>query len=382
MRHLVAIVACLAVSGSIASAGSGNGAGRRGKVALAEEVEGEDEIVFTEEEVYPEVRDRRRGEDGDARGRRWRDEDDDGDGERGRRWRDDDDDDGEDEVEYRRGRWRDEQEDDDDQRIGRWGDDGGEEIGRWGEEEEEARWRDDGERDERRARRRGRAGRPKPWHIAFGPYLWASSVDANVSLGSASVSTGVDFMEIKRHARYGFSALLEARYGRFSVYGDMTYGVVGLDGEREVGPFMVKLAGTASSLMIDSAAGYRVVGADPQAWLSLEARVGLRYQRTAIDGAVNVAGADVSNPSYVDGAADGLAGGQVVLRPLRRLALSGTFDLGVVGASTKTWSAAADASWRISKRVLLSAGWRTMTTDRPNVSIVMHGPRGALQLMF
>lgn len=237
-------------------------------------------------------------------------------------------------------------------------------------------------RIDRPARRtRAKRARPKAWHVAVGPYLWAASVDANLSLGTASASTGVDFMEIKRHARYGIPVLAEVRYRRFAIYADLMYGVVALDGDREVGPFQVKLDGTVRSLMIDSAAGYRVAG-DPQSTLSLEARVGLRYQRTAVAGSVNVAGANVSNPHYVDAAADAVVGAQVVARPWRPITVGGTFDLGVYGVSTRTWSAAADATWRVSNRVQLSLGWRTLTTQRPNVSIVMHGPRAALQLMF
>jgi len=232
-----------------------------------------------------------------------------------------------------------------------------------------------------RLRKGAKPARAKDWHVAIGPYLWASSVDANISLGSASVSSGVDFFQIQRHARYGIPVLAEVRFGRFAFYGDMLYGVVALDAAKEIGPLMVTLNGTASSLFLDGAAGYRIAGGE-QSVLSLEARAGARYQRTAIAAAVNVANADVASPKYVDAAADALAGAQVVVRPLRWFSVSGTFDLGVFGASTNTWSAAADASARIGKHVLLSFGYRTLTTERTNVQIGMHGPRGAVQLMF
>lgn len=280
---------------------------------------------------------------------------------------------------YEGAEWRDRDDEDDGWRD-RDGDDDDDHDGEWRDRDDDDDWRDDAGRVERRVRR-GKRARAKEWSVAVGPYLWASSVDANVSLGGASVSTGVDFMEIKRNARYGATALVEVRYRRWAVYGDAQYGVVALDGAREVGPFMVALSGTATSLMLDGAAGYRVVG-DVRSWLALEARAGVRYQRTAIAGAVNVAGADVSNPQYVDAAADGLVGAQVMARPWSRLTLAGTFDLGVVGDSNRTWSAAADAGVRLGRRVLLSVGWKTLTTERTNVSIVMHGPRAAVQLTF
>jgi len=226
-----------------------------------------------------------------------------------------------------------------------------------------------------------RRARDKVWQVAVGPYLWASSVDANLSLGPASVSTGVDYLDLQRHARYGAEVLAEVRYRRFAIYSDVMYGVVAVDGSKDVGPLMVTVAGTASSLLVDGTAGYLVLGGDHSV-LSVEARAGLRYQRTAVAGSVSLAGADVAQPRYVDAAADALVGAHVVLRPFDRLLFSGTADVGVYGASQRTWSASADASVRLTAHVLLSLGWRTLTTERPNVSIVMHGPRAALQLTF
>ena len=225
------------------------------------------------------------------------------------------------------------------------------------------------------------AKKRKDWHIALGPYLWASAVDADVSLGDASISTGVDFFDIKRHAKYGIEVLAEARYGRFAIYTDFMYGVVGVGGGTDVGPLMVELDGTASSLLVDGLAGYRVFGTE-QSLVSFEARAGVRYQRTEISGSVNVAGTDVSPSTYIDAAADALAGAHAVLRPHWRFYVSGEVDHGVFGASTKTWSATADAGVNITRRVQLSIGWRTLTTSRANVSLVMHGPRAALQFLF
>jgi hypothetical protein len=232
-----------------------------------------------------------------------------------------------------------------------------------------------------RVTRTATKARPKQWHVAFGPYLWASAVDANVSVGPASVSAGVDFMDIQRNARYGVPVIAEARYGRFAIYGDLLYGVVGLNGAKEVGPVMVTVGGNVSSLMVDGAAGYTLAGGE-QSLLSVEARTGVRYQRTSISGTVDVSGADVSPPTHVDAAADLIAGAHVVLRPSKRFAFSGTIDLGVAGSSTNTWSATTDASVRLGSHVLLSLGWKTLTTERPNVSITMHGPRAAVQLLF
>lgn len=377
MRRHLAVIACLAFTGSIAQAAPGKRSKRKAKVAppVADEIQMDGDDVGDDDaeprcETWRCARDRaREAEARDDKNTRDRDRDGDG-GDRRRDRRHDRD---RDQVAYR------------DQG---WGDRDGESV--FLDDDADAIDADNPlvearaepvDRPEREPRSSRRA-RTKPWSVAVGPYLWASAVDANVSLGPASVSTGVDFMDITRHARYGAELLAQFRYGRYAVYGDLMYGVVALDGAKEVGPLMVSLDGTASSLLIETTGGYTLVGADPQALVSVEARAGVRYQRTAISGAVNVSGADVSNPNYIDAAADALAGGQVVVRPFRRFFVSGTADLGVYGDSTSTWSASADAGYQVTKRLLLSLGWRTLTTERPNVSITMHGPRAAFQLTF
>lgn len=230
-------------------------------------------------------------------------------------------------------------------------------------------------------RTRHRAGAAKDWHLAIGPYLWASSVDANISLGSSSVGAGVDFFEMQRHAKYGAEALVEARVGKLSFTGDLMWGVVGIDGAREVGPLMVTIDGTASSLLVDGAAGYRLAGGERDL-LSLEVRAGVRYQRTSVSGTVQVGTSPLAGTTVVDAGGDALAGARVFVRPTPRFYLSASGDVGVVGSSNATWSATADAGVRLGQRVQLSLGYRTLMIDRANVAMTMHGPRAALQLLF
>lgn len=223
--------------------------------------------------------------------------------------------------------------------------------------------------------------RPHDWHVAIGPNVWASSVDANVSVGGKSVSTGIDFFQLEHHARYGVPLLAEVRYGRFSLVGDVTYGVIDVDGAHDVGPLMVTVAGSASSLMADGIAGVRVVG-DEHSPFALEARGGLRYQRTAIAASLGVDGASATQIATVDTGADALAGTRVFVRPSPKLYFTGAADVGVFGTSSKTWSASADASVMIGARALISAGYRTLTTYHGLVDLVMHGPRVAVQVVF
>lgn len=225
------------------------------------------------------------------------------------------------------------------------------------------------------------AKRANDWHLAIGPYLWASSVDASVSLGGASVSSGIDFAQITHHARYGAELLAEARYRRFSIASDFMYGVVDLDAAKTLGPLMVTVHGTARSLLLDGTAGYMLTG-DDHSLLSIEARAGVRYQRTSVEAAVGIGGSDVASTEKVMAGADAIAGGRVVIHPFNRFYFSSAFDIGAFGSSSLTWSVAADASARLSSRLMLSVGWRTLTIEGASVSLVMHGPRAAVQLVF
>ncbi|HEX3475086.1 MAG TPA: hypothetical protein VHT91_08595 [Kofleriaceae bacterium] len=220
------------------------------------------------------------------------------------------------------------------------------------------------------------------WQVAIGPYLWASSVNANVSLGG-SVSAGADigFIPLVQHARYGAEVLGEIRHGRFALYGDLMYGSEAVNGSTSVASLMVTLSGNASSLLVDGAVGYELIG-DEDSVFSLEARAGIRYQRTEVNGQLAVEGFTLQSPDAVDDGSDAIAGTRAVLRPARWVFLSGVFDIGVFGSSDRTWSASADVNLRASSHFLISAGWRTLTMDRAQVSLAMQGPRAAVQLVF
>lgn len=241
---------------------------------------------------------------------------------------------------------------------------------------------DDAGKDTARLAKVAPAPANRGWQVAIGPYLWASSVDADVSLGGP-VSTGVDidFITLERHARYGAEVLAEVRHGRFALSGDLMYGAATVTGSTSIASAMVTLNGNASSLLVDGAASYQVIG-DQDALFSLEARAGVRYQRTVVGGGVSIAGAMLQIPDAVDSGSDVLVGTRAVLRPTHRFFLSGMFDVGVVGVSNNTWSATADAGLRVTSHVQVMAGWRTLTMERALVSLSLHGPRVAVQLVF
>ena len=220
------------------------------------------------------------------------------------------------------------------------------------------------------------------WTVAIGPYAWASAVDASVSVGGKTVDpSGIHFAKLDHTIKYGGELVGEARYGRFSLAGDVIFGAIGIDAGTVAGPLMVNIHGDVSAVFVDGAAGVRLLG-DDHSRLAVEARGGIRYQRTAIRASVGIDGAAVAPPLMVYAGADLLAGGRIFLRPSHRFFFTGAADVGVVGASSSTWSVSADASLRLGSHVQLSLGWRTMAMDRSSVNLVLTGPRFVMQLLF
>jgi len=226
---------------------------------------------------------------------------------------------------------------------------------------------------------------PRPsrsdWRFAIGPYVWASSVQADVSFGPIAFGVDIGFISLVKHMRYGAEATVAARYRRFGVYGDITYGAAAVSASKQILGVMTTLTGNAGTLMLDSAIGYEALGGD-DAWFSLEARSGVRYQRTSINGELSAAGFKVSTPDFVDSAADFVIGARGVLRPIHAIELAGAFDVGVAGESNSTWSATIDAGLHVTKNVLVTAGWRTLAVHRARVNLELSGPRAALQYQF
>lgn len=220
------------------------------------------------------------------------------------------------------------------------------------------------------------------WQVAVGPYLWVSAVDANVALGGAThVGSGGGFGGIARHARYGAEILAEVRHGKLVMSGDLMYGAIALTGGADLGPVMATVTGNASSLLVDGALGYAVVG-DEHALFSLEARGGVRYQRTALSGGVGIDSVSAQLVDTVVDGSDAIVGARGFVRPADWFFLSSAFDVGLFGASSSTWSASADASLRVTSYLLISLGYRTLTMNRAPVDLTLHGPRAAVQLVF
>jgi len=219
------------------------------------------------------------------------------------------------------------------------------------------------------------------WSFAVSPYVWAADVDLGVSFGPLTTGASLGHVALARHTRFGAEGAAEAHLGRLGLYGDLMYGESAFGVATERAPAMTTITGAAGALLVDAGLGYEVLGGEATAF-SLEARYGVRYQRTTVRGELGAAKMTLKSPELVDDGADALVGLGAKLRLLPALQLAGTIDVGAVGASDRTWSVTVDGSLRLSNRFSLTAGWRTLTIQRSSVSQQLHGPRVALKYLF
>ena len=188
-------------------------------------------------------------------------------------------------------------------------------------------------------------------------------------------------MAISHYTKFAAPLIAEGRYKRFSFVGDMTYAVVGIQGGNEIGPLDIALTGNVSSLQFDGLAGYRVYGKEDSKF-SAEARGGIRYSRMAISGNVMLSGTEFEPKQIVSSSSDLLLGARIFAKPWKRVFASAAFDQSVVGSSDSTWSLGAEANFRVSNYVLLTAGYKTMVQRSGTVTQTMFGPKFSVQVLF
>jgi hypothetical protein len=159
------------------------------------------------------------------------------------------------------------------------------------------------------------------------------------------------------------------------------YGAAAFDGSKEMLTRMTSVNANVGTLLLDYASSYQLLG-DDSTMIALEARSGIRYQRTTIQGEVGGLGMMRKTPDIVDAGADVVVGARAVVRPMPSVELVGTFDVGIGGVSDSTSSKSLDATVRVSKSLSLTGGWRSLTMQRSLVNISLSGPRAALQYLF
>lgn len=214
------------------------------------------------------------------------------------------------------------------------------------------------------------------WTFTAAPYFWAAGISGEVGqFGLPPVDVDASFSDIFDHLDFGAMAIGEARYDRYSIFGDIMYskisgsagtprGILASSVEVSTETF-AGLIGAGYSLLEDSSGRLEVVG-------------GVRVW--SVDSEISFSGGILDGVSRNDGATwvDGMAGlrGNYSITP--KVYLTGW---GLVGAGEADidWDVAGAIAYRFNDSISAVAGYRALGVDYSNddgflFDVVEQGP--------
>jgi hypothetical protein len=262
-----------------------------------------------------------------------------------------------------------------------------------------------------------------PWTFSVTPYFWTSSLKGSSTVKGRTTDIDVSFIDILEHTKIpkdliGFMAFFEARNGRFSLFGDVLYMKVGLNGDmtrsRGVDAFNASVGASAGfkveMVIAEAAAAYELAkwgsSATPGSGTAIDLYGGARgwWQKAdaslALSGTVNFGDLSLNadrtlTASGSVGWIDPLVGARLrhQFAPGMNLMVSG--DVGGFGVGSKfTWQALATVNYDfyVRKNVTWSGmvGYKALHVDYSQgtglshyeYDMTMHGPIFGINARF
>lgn len=217
------------------------------------------------------------------------------------------------------------------------------------------------------------AGQPSTngWRFSLAPYLWATSLDGDVTVKGRMGEVDLDFEDILQDLNFAGMLLLDAGNGRFGLAGNAFVART----EDEAGRIDV----TNDTVFLAAAAYYRVleggsVGVPERArsrW-AIEPLAGIRYNyvRAELDGEIRLLGGRIRREVDVDASeqwVDPVVGLRGFVWLTDRLGLAGEADIGGFDVGSElAWNAQAYLSYRVSVFGVptdLAVGYRHYSVD-------------------
>ncbi len=223
------------------------------------------------------------------------------------------------------------------------------------------------------------------WTFSVTPYFWAAGISGETQQFGVPIVVDIDsdFSDIWDNLDFAAMAIAEARYGRFSVYGDLIYTKLGAESSTPFGILAEDVEVTATTFAGLAAAGYSVLEG-PSGRLDIVGGVRVWSVETKIsfDGGL-LDGASVDDSaSWVDGVV-GLRG-NYFFTP--KFYFAGWGLIGAGGADVD-WDVAAGLGYRFNDTLSATVGYRAMGVDYSNddgflFDVVQQGPIMGLTINF
>ncbi|NGN44457.1 hypothetical protein G6N74_25640 [Mesorhizobium sp. CGMCC 1.15528] len=222
------------------------------------------------------------------------------------------------------------------------------------------------------------------WTFSVAPYFWAAGLSGEVGqFGLPPVDVDASFGDIVDHLDFGAMAIGEARYGRYSIFGDIMYSKIS------------GVAGTprgilASNVAVSSETFAGLVGAGYSLFESNSGRLdvvaGVRVW--SVENDISFSGGILDGLSQSDGATwvDGMAGfrGNYSITPNIYLTAWGLVG---AGEADIDWDVAGAIGYRFNDQISAVAGYRALGVDYNNddgfiFDVVQQGPILGLVVRF
>ncbi|NGO52830.1 hypothetical protein [Allomesorhizobium camelthorni] len=222
------------------------------------------------------------------------------------------------------------------------------------------------------------------WTFSAAPYFWAAGISGDVGqFGLPPVEVDASFGDIFDHLDFGAMAIGEARYDRYSIFGDIMYskisgstgtprGILASSVEVSSETF-AGLIGAGYALLEDTSGRLEVVGG-ARVW--------------SVDTDISFSGGILDGVSRSDGATwvDAVAGlrGNYAITP--QIYLTGWGLVGAGGADID-WDVAGAVGYRFNEKISAVAGYRALGVDYSNddgfiFDVVQQGPILGMVVQF
>lgn len=222
------------------------------------------------------------------------------------------------------------------------------------------------------------------WTFAASPYFWAAGLSGDTSqFGLPVIELDSSFSDILDELDFAAMAIGEARYERFSIFGDLMYSKISSGSGTPRGIIAGSVDVSSETFAGLLGAGYSVLdGADGH----LDVVGGVRVW--SVDTDIAFSGGVLDGVSVSDGATwvDGLVGvrGNYAFTP--EIYFTGWGLVGAGGADVD-WDVAAALGYRFNDRFSMVAGYRALGVDYSNddgflFDVVQQGPILGLVVHF
>lgn len=222
------------------------------------------------------------------------------------------------------------------------------------------------------------------WTFSVTPYFWAAGLSGTTSQFGVPAVIDIDasFDDILQNLDFAAMMIAEARYGRYSLFGDLIYTKLSAGGETPRGRLASSIDVEASTFAGLAGGGYALVDA-PNGRIDLVG--GLRVW--SVDTEVTFSGGLLDGASPSDGATwvDGLVGvrGNFAFTP--NFYFTGWGLVGAGGADID-WDVAAGLGYTINDTFSATLGYRALGVDYSNdgflFDVIQQGPIAGLTIRF